>query len=188
MKFKTKKILIDNIKIYSSDIHDLKIIKELAKHIGADSLKTILALHPVFLHEIKPDVYRIISGEQQLRLARALLRMDDSISVEVLIDDSDCTIATLTESIFAPLLFSVSQRELRARAKAARKNPLVSRLGRDFDLDSTWNALLSLLREKRADKGKQAADLTQSGSESSEAAPRVGKLSEQSEKAAPEKT
>ena len=188
MKFKTKTIRIDDLKVLSSDFHDFKIIIELTKHIGRESLKTILALHPIFLHEITPNVYRIISGEQQLRLARALLRTDDSISVEVLIDDSDCTIATLTESIIAPLLFSVSHSELRARAKAARKDPLVFRLGRNFNLDSTWNSLLSLLREERADKGKQAADLTQSGSESSEAAPKVGKLGERSEKAAPEKT
>lgn len=161
MKFKTKKLSIAEIAIVSSEVEDREIIYELSKLIGADSLEVVLALHPVVLHEIAPNNYRIISGEPQLRLARALFGKNFVISVQILSNNDDSETAFLIESLIAPLLLSVSSSELRQRAQTARKGQKIHSLGRNFHLNSTWDLLLNQSRDKRVYKRKDSKPRTQ---------------------------
>lgn len=161
----------------------ISIIRELANQLSVNAVELLLEIHPIFLKLDKSKNYQIITGEPQLRLARALLGAKARITVHVLIDDKDSKFAELVAELIAPLILSTKEKELRMLAESAIKNPDVLRIGRNLDISATWDSLLNALHQKRpynrkakidasiSQESAQSVDSTQSISESGFVAP-----------------
>jgi hypothetical protein len=145
MKYSKKRIDLIDIDLSAKWLQvERENLFEIGKVISQSTLDAFCELHPIFVAASGDDRYRVVAGDAQIRLARAVGGPDIKLTVRVLsAEDVDFLIAV--ERTVSPLALAQSPENIEETFQELAASGQIHRLGRDFDRPDTVRKMLKPL-------------------------------------------
>ncbi len=145
MKARRVPVQLQNIRIPAGfDSKENSVIKDLAERFGESGIQAILIAYPPVVKVFSENEYELVSGEMQVRIARAILRPATKLTSLLISTTTEAKLFGAIEELIVPLMFRCASDDYSRRAKRCIDNGSAATLGRNFDTVDCWQRLYKL--------------------------------------------